>query len=53
MSKPLKQKAYGSILHLPNSRMGSGEHCVNAGQTKICTEKVRLDKILTNIIIFV
>lgn len=48
MSKPLQQKAYGSILHLPNSRMGSGEYCVNAGQAKICTEKVRnkLDRVI-------
>lgn len=39
--KPLMRKAYGSIPHLPNSRMGSGDHCCSWGQAKIATEKAR------------
>lgn len=39
--KPLGRKAYGSIGHLPNSRLGSGDHCVPDGQARICTERVR------------
>jgi ATP-dependent RNA circularization protein (DNA/RNA ligase family) len=39
--KPLKAKAYGSIGHLPNSRMGPADHHVHEGQAKICTEKAR------------
>lgn len=41
MNKPLGHKSYGSIGHLPNSRLGSGDHKVHEGQGKICTEKVR------------
>lgn len=40
-AKPLNRKAYGSIGHLPNSRMGPSDHAVHAGQEKICTERVR------------
>jgi hypothetical protein len=40
-AKILGQKAYGSIGHLPNSRMGAGDHAVPAGQAKICSEKAR------------
>lgn len=39
--KPLGQKAYGSIGHLPGSRLGPGDHHIHEGQAKICTEKVR------------
>jgi len=35
--KPLGRKAYGSIGHLPNSRMGPGDHKVPAGYARICT----------------
>lgn len=40
-NKPLGQKAYGHIPHLPNSRMGTGDHHCAPGQAKICTEKLR------------
>jgi RNA ligase-like protein len=39
--KPLGRKAYGSIGHLPNSRMGPGDHAVPPGAARICCEKVR------------
>ena len=39
--KPLGRKAYGSIPHLPGSRLGPGEHHIHAGQLRICTEKTR------------
>lgn len=39
--KPLKQKAYGSIGHLPNSRLGPADHSVHEGQAAICTVKAR------------
>lgn len=39
--KPLKMKAYGSIGHLPNSRMGPADHHVHEGQAIICTQKPR------------
>jgi len=41
MSKPLGHKAYGSIAHLPDSRMGPADHHCHAGQSVICTEKRR------------
>ena len=40
-NKPLGHPAYGSIGHLPNSRLGPGDHCVPEGQAKICIEKLR------------
>lgn len=40
-AKPLGQKAYGSIGHLPSSRLGIGDHHVHEGQSKICLEKAR------------
>ncbi len=40
-SKPLGQKAYGSIPHLPGSRLGPGDHHVTHGQAKIATEGSR------------
>jgi RNA ligase len=39
--KPLGYRAYGSIAHLPNSRMGVGDHHCHEGQGKIATQKVR------------
>lgn len=39
--KPLGMKAYGSIPHLPGSRLGFGDHHVTDGQARICTEKAR------------
>lgn len=40
-TKPLGRKAYGSIGHLPCSRIGSGDHHVHAGQEAICCQKPR------------
>lgn len=40
-TKPLGIKNYGSIAHLPGSRMGPGDHACHEGQSRICTEKVR------------
>ena len=34
--KPLGMKAYGSIPHLPGSRMGAGDHHCHEGQAAIC-----------------
>jgi ATP-dependent RNA circularization protein (DNA/RNA ligase family) len=34
--KPLGMKAYGSIPHLPGSRMGPGDHHCHDGQARIC-----------------
>jgi len=39
--KPLGQKAYGSIGHLPLSRMGPADHAMPEGQQAICCEKTR------------
>jgi Putative restriction endonuclease len=39
--KPLGIKNYGSIAHLPNSRMGEGDHKCPDGQARIATIKVR------------
>ena len=39
--KPLGIKNYGSIGHLPNSRMGPADHHVHEGQAVICTTKKR------------
>lgn len=41
MTKPLNKKLYGSIGHLPHSRLGGGDHKVADGQAKICLEKER------------
>ncbi len=40
-AKPLRRKAYGSIPHLPNSRLGPGDHQCSPGQARIATEKRR------------
>lgn len=39
--KPLGRKAYGSIPHLPGSRLGPGDHHCHVGQEAICTLKAR------------
>jgi len=39
--KPLGRKAYGSIPHLPGSRLGPGDHHCHPGQEAICTTKAR------------
>lgn len=39
--KPLKVKGYGSIPHLPNSRMGTGDHHCDPGQAEIATARLR------------
>lgn len=39
--KPLGRKAYGSIGHLPQSRMGSGDHSIHEGRALILTHKTR------------
>jgi RNA ligase len=39
--KPLGRKNYGSIGHLPNSRIGPGDHHVHSGQAEICCSKAR------------
>jgi ATP-dependent RNA circularization protein (DNA/RNA ligase family) len=39
--KPLGHKAYGSIGHLPASRIGPGDHHVHEGQATICTSRAR------------
>src|SRR4051812_45187727 len=36
--KPLGSKGYGSICHLPGSRLGPGDHKLNPGQARILTE---------------
>lgn len=41
MKQPPKVKKYGSIPHLPGSKLGPGDHHVDAGQNRICTEQVR------------
>lgn len=39
--KPLGHKAYGSIPHLPGSRLGPADHHCEVGQARIATEKAR------------
>ncbi len=39
--KPMGGKAYGSIPHLPGSRIGPGDYHAQAGQALICTTKAR------------
>lgn len=41
LRKPLGGKAYGSIGHLPASRVGPGDWHVHEGQARICNEKPR------------
>lgn len=40
-AKPLGRRAYGSIPHLPGSRLGPGDHHCHDGQEAICTAKTR------------
>ncbi len=40
-TKPLGGKSYGSIPHLPQSRLGPGDHCVTEGEARICTVRAR------------
>lgn len=40
-AKPLGGKSYGSIAHLPGSRMGPGDHKCHEGQERICLTKAR------------
>jgi hypothetical protein len=40
-TKPLGHKNYGSIAHLPGSRLGQGDHKCDAGQEKISCRKAR------------
>jgi hypothetical protein len=40
-SKPLGGKSYGSIAHLPGSRLGLGDHHCHEGQARIATVKTR------------
>jgi len=39
--KPLGHKNYGSIPHLPGSRLGPGDHSCHPGQARIATEERR------------
>lgn len=39
--KPLGVKSYGSIGHLPNSRMGPADRKISEGQERIATQKPR------------
>lgn len=39
--KPLGGKNYGSIAHLPGSRLGPGDHKCHEGQERICNTKTR------------
>lgn len=41
ITKPLGGPAYGSIGHLPSSRLGPADHCVPEGQAAICCVKAR------------
>src|SRR5689334_8823639 len=40
-NKPMRRKAYGSIGHLPQSRLGPGDWSVHEGQARIATFKPR------------
>jgi hypothetical protein len=41
MEKPIGKSNYGSIPHLPNSRLGEGDHSISDGQATIATVKKR------------
>jgi hypothetical protein len=47
-NKPLGHRSYGSIPHLPGSRLGPGDHHIEQGQARIATEKARdkYDKVI-------
>ena len=40
-AKPLGQKSYGHIAHVPGSRIGPGDHMVPPGMAEIVCEKTR------------
>lgn len=40
-NKPLNRKAYGSVPHLPSSRLGPGDHYISPGQAKIALGALR------------
>lgn len=40
-NKPINYKSYGSIGHLPKSRMGPSDSCCSEGQARIATEQTR------------
>jgi hypothetical protein len=40
-TKPIGGKCYGSVCHLPGSRLGPGDHKLTPGQARILTEKTR------------
>ncbi len=44
MDKPLGQKAYGSIPHLPGSRLGESDRCVTEGMERMCLSKLKFPK---------
>jgi hypothetical protein len=41
IKKPLNGPAYGTIGHLPNSRLAPSDRCVPAGQYAICCQQAR------------
>lgn len=41
IAKPLGMKGYGSIGHLPGSKLGPGDHAISPGEARICLEKSR------------
>lgn len=41
MTKPLGRKSYGSIPHLPGSKIGPSDHGCHHGQHRICCVKAR------------
>lgn len=40
-AKPIGRKSYGSIAHIPGSRLGEGEHHCSEGQARIATQQKR------------
>jgi hypothetical protein len=40
-ARPLRRRAYGSIGHLPGSRVGPSDRHVTEGQARLCTVRVR------------
>lgn len=47
MEKPLGTKAYGHIPHLPDSRMGPGDHKVPDGVQSLVCERLRTNDSVT------
>lgn len=41
LTKPLGGRAYGSIGHLPQSRLGPSDWHIHEGQARICLERPR------------